>query len=458
MQVSKPHAQSTLTQWLDWLVQMHPQEIDMGVARVKQVALALGVVRPAPVVISVAGTNGKGSSVAFLSSILRQAGYQVGAYSSPHLLQFNERIQINGQNVSDADLVMAFAKIEQARQATKLTYFEFATLAALVLFAKNQVQVAVLEVGLGGRLDAVNLVDADAALITAIDIDHIEWLGNDRAQIAREKAGITRTGRLAVCSDPQPPESLAEYCQQHQVPLLQLGQDFEYRQAANTWSLSWGEASAVMPKLPIPALKGEFQLQNAAGVVALLQAMQDQGLLQVPLSAIESGLQQVLHPGRLQSLRFVYQGHHYHWLLDVAHNPQSAQVLSDYLQGENASALRALFSVLSDKDATPMVQVLSPFIVDWHVAELKNPRARALPALQALLSPLVSANRTFYPEMMMAVQAVLEMEKQKTLPQQPTVLVWGSFFTVAEVYQALQRLSVQFAVSDTSAYPAPAQG
>ncbi|WP_319557408.1 bifunctional tetrahydrofolate synthase/dihydrofolate synthase [Thiomicrorhabdus sp.] len=425
--MTSPSRQSSLNEWVDWLLHLHAQEIDLGLDRVAKVAADMELLRPAKKVISVAGTNGKGSSVAMLSAILKAAGYRVGSYTSPHIRRFNERIRINGEMVEDQVIVDVFDAIEQARKQTKLTYFEFSTLAALKVFKDQQVDVAVLEVGLGGRLDAVNIVDADAALITAIDVDHIDWLGDDRSLIALEKAGIARTGHPAVCSDPCPPDTLVNYMRQHQIPFAQIGDDFNYRQKGENWSFLFAEDSVL--ELPLPALKGGFQLQNAAGVLAVLRQLN----LPIDKQAIINGLLSVEHEGRLQVVGVEGQN----WLFDVAHNPQSAQVLAEYLQHESAgveggSKRVAIFSVLNDKDSLPMVCALAPYIDRWAIAELHGPRALPLQKLQSLLQQSgVSEDKQFAFDSM--DDAVFWAKQQAPDP----VLVWGSFFTVSQVKEAL---------------------
>lgn len=415
----------------------------MGLERVSKVAAKLKVSRPAPFVISVAGTNGKGSSVAMLSSILHAADYKIGTYTSPHILRYNERIQINGQKVSDQVIVDAFYDIERSRGEVKLTYFEFSTLAALLIFKQQAVDVAVLEVGLGGRLDAVNLVDADAALICAIDVDHIEWLGSDRSVIATEKAGITRPEKPAVCSDPNPPKSLPEYAKRHNVPMSFLGQDFYYEKSKQAcqalqvnedgWCISWDGSCSDLnwpdingKALPFPALKGQFQLQNAAGVLALLGSVQSR--LPVTYESVCQGLSSAVHPGRLQPLDINQQA----WLVDVAHNPQSAEVLAEYLAENAVQPYQAVFSVLNDKDSLPMVTLLKPFVTKWFIADLAIPRATQLDQLNDLLIRAgVNQDDIFTLESMDA--CVAQVTKKPETP----VLVWGSFFTVSQTLTAL---------------------
>jgi dihydrofolate synthase/folylpolyglutamate synthase len=431
-----PNRQSTLTGWIDWLLQLHAQEIELGLDRIRLVASAMQLTRPAPLVISVAGTNGKGSSVALLVAMLKAAGYQVGAYTSPHIQFFNERIQINGNPVRDDLIIEAFTAIEAERAHTKLTYFEFSTLAALYIFKRAELDVVVLEVGLGGRLDAVNIVDADAALITAIDIDHIDWLGSDRSVIATEKAGIMRTGKIAVCSEVNPPASLMAYANQHDVPLSQFKVDFDLQVNDQAWSFKWlasqntDNQSAVLTDLPLPALKGNFQLNNAAGVVALLSKLTS--VLPVERHAIKLGLQHVSHPGRLQSITLDSQA----WLIDVAHNPQSAQALADYL--EQQAAMQAplgylsIFSVLNDKDSLPMVQKMLPFVITWVIIDLEIPRATSVKALRRLLNAAGVEDRHIITKNSM--QEAVTYARSCAVED---VLVWGSFFTVSQLLAEL---------------------
>ncbi len=435
--MTTPNSQSSLQHWIDWLLQLHPKEIELGLDRIRQVATSMHLFSPAPFVISVAGTNGKGSSVAMLVAILKAAGYRVGAYTSPHIQCFNERIQIDGVPVNDTKIIQAFDQIETARGGVKLTYFEFATLAALSIFKHASLDVVVLEVGLGGRLDAVNIVDADAALITAIGIDHVEWLGDDRSVIATEKAGITRSGTLAVCSDDAPPESLLAYAKQHAVPLMQLNTDFTLDCSQESWSIigvseAFINASHMdLQNFPPPCLKGAFQWQNAAGVVALLSL---QERLKVGKEAICTGLQQAKHPGRLDC--FQVQGQP--WLVDVAHNPQSAQALAHYLEqisSDNSGVgYTAIFSVLNDKDALPMIKMIAPFVQNWLIVDLSIPRASSLEALTVLLRRAGVSECCISPQETM-VKAVVSAQKASNFP----VLVWGSFFTVSQVYGCLDR-------------------
>jgi len=421
-----PSQKASLSVWIDWLLHLHSDEIDLGVKRVKQVACEMGLQSPSTLVISVAGTNGKGSSVAMLRAIYLAAGYRVGCFTSPHILTFNERFSINDRLATDDEIVRAFCEIEQARGETKLTFFEFSTLAALSIFAQYELDVILLEVGLGGRLDAVNLVDSDASLITAIDVDHVEWLGDDREQIAKEKFGITRPSCLAVCSEPNLPETAIEMAQANQVNLVRLGQEYRYDLLSDHWVLKSGEG---VQKLPLPSLKGDFQIQNASGVVTLVQALSNQ--LFVKKEAIEAGLLSSHHSGRLQTL----QVGEANWLLDVAHNPQSALALASYLDDLNFHG-KAIFSALSDKDMLPMIKCVAPFVSDWYLADLHVNRSQSLSELKRLLGEAGISSRNIH-----AFDDVFEGVRQVLSgASTDAVLVFGSFFTVS---QAISELTAQ---------------
>lgn len=448
--LSLPDEKASLSAWIDWLLQLHPTEIDLGVERVKSVAFTLGIQQPKAKVITVAGTNGKGSSVALLAAIYQAAGYQVGCYTSPHIELFNERIKINGQMVADTDLVRAFSVIEQARGQTKLTFFEYATLAGLWLFAQQPLDIVILEVGLGGRLDAVNLVDADAVLVSAIDVDHVDWLGSDRNQIAIEKLGVARANRVCVTSEPDLPQVAIDWAKQNGVEIKQQGKDFTWQlqspladkapAALDVQStqnaIQNNQAWLFLPSnlnnndsllLPLPALKGAFQLQNAAGVLALV--VQLQALLPVDANAIRKGLQTVTHFGRLQS--YVLNGQT--WCIDVAHNPQSAKALADYLAATGFKG-QSVFSVLADKEALPMVNALRPYITHWWIADLHVPRAMSVLAIQdCLLQSGVAA------ENITICQSISEAVAGAAGRSGPC-LGWGSFISVAQILASLKSL------------------
>ena len=409
----------TLDQWLAWQETLHPSAIDLGLERPGQVLKAMGLDKPSHKVITVAGTNGKGSSVAMLESILRAAGYRVGSYTSPHLWRYNERIRINGEPVEDSLICDAFARIDAARGDTSLTYFEFGTLAAFLIFAEAELDVAVLEVGLGGRLDAVNLLDADVALITAIDIDHAAWLGDTREVIALEKAGITRPGHPVVCSDPEPPQGLLDYVYGQGSPLFRLERNYHYRsQDDEGWLYSDGEG--ILPGLPPPALVGEVQLQNAAGVIRALRC-----LPQLPLSpqAIRQGLLAVSLPGRMQVLLGKPQ-----LILDVAHNPQAARTLANNLAAMPcAGRTLAVVAMLADKDMAGVIAAIAPQVDHWYPAGLTVWRGAGVDRLVSELHAQGIGAVTAATD----VAQALETARGQARPED-RIIVFGSFHTVAE--------------------------
>lgn len=421
--MNSPTIRSSLTDWLDWLLKLHTQEIDLGLERVREVAKKLDVLTPAPYVITVAGTNGKGSSVVMLVAILRAAGYQVGSYTSPHILRFNERIQLNAQPVLDSLIVGAFDAIESARQGVKLTYFEFATLAALTIFKQSKLDVVVLEVGLGGRLDAVNIVDAQACLLTAIDVDHVEWLGSDREKIGFEKAGVMRPNGLAVCSDPNPPKTLLEYAQALGVDLRLLGRDYDYLANPEDWVFKTAQQSIHLPQ---PNLAGQFQLQNAAGVLALLRT---QTSLKIDQTDCEQGLRAAQHPGRLQTIQVDHQA----WLFDVAHNPQSVDALAEHLKLQaDGDDYLVIFSALSDKDIQAMVSQIKPFASQWLLVDLQVDRSAPLARLQEVLrlAGVVSSRQQAFSSMAEAVNCARQSTEKR-------ILIYGSFVTVSQAMTEL---------------------
>ena len=414
---------SSLEQWLEWQESLHPSAIDLGLERPGRVLKALGLESPTHTVITVAGTNGKGSSVAMLESILLAAGYRVGCYTSPHLLHYNERIRLNGEPVADSSICEAFERIDRARGETSLTYFEFGTLAAFDLFARAGLDVALLEVGLGGRLDAVNLLDADVALVTAIDIDHAAWLGEDREAIGREKAGIFRRGRPAVCSDPQPPASLLAHAAELGCELSLPGRDFAYRQEeGDSWSWSGPRRYSA---LPLPALRGRFQLQNAAGVLMVLSLLAER--LPVSPQHLRQGLLAVALPGRFQRLPGEPA-----LIVDVAHNPQSAAALAENLrQMPVAGETRAVVAMLADKDLARVVRELVPVVDHWYVAGLEVWRG----CDAASLAAVVAAESAAAPAVHEQLPQALAQAQQEAGPGD-RIVVFGSFHTVAAALAA----------------------
>jgi dihydrofolate synthase / folylpolyglutamate synthase len=370
----------TLAGWLAYLETLHPKSIAMGLERVADVAARMSV-RVASPVVTVAGTNGKGSTCALLESIYRQAGYRTGLYTSPHLTRFNERVRIGGVDMDDAALVSAFDIVEMARTAastpTPLTYFEFTTLAALHLFASERLDVLVLEVGLGGRLDAVNLIDADVAVVTTIDVDHVDYLGPTREHIGAEKSGIFRSGRQAICGDFDPPQTLVAYAQAIGAPLWRIGIDFAYAEQGTQWRYEGPGGNRY--GLPYPALRGRYQLGNAATALAATDALRAR--LPVAASAIRDGLVRVDLAGRFQVLpgRPTI-------VLDVAHNPHAARALAGTLStmGYHPRTF-AVFGMLADKDIEAVARALAPRIDAWYVAPLPGPRGASVARVEAAL-------------------------------------------------------------------------
>lgn len=409
----------TLQAWLDWQESLHPSAIDLGLERPGKVLQRLGLDSPRHTVITVAGTNGKGSSVAMLESILRAAGYRVGCYTSPHLLRYNERIRINGDEVDDARLCEAFERIDHARGDISLTYFEFGTLAAFDIFAHAALDVAVLEVGMGGRLDAVNLLNADVSLVTAIDVDHASWLGEDREAIGYEKAGILRRGSPAVCSDPYPPQSLLRYAAELNIELDRLGDSYRYEAMNGEWQ--WQGAATRRDALPLPALRGRFQLQNAAGVLMVLERLSDK--LPVAIQHLRQGLLTVTLPGRFQ----VFPGE-VTAILDVAHNPQSAAALAANLKTLKVTGkTHAVVAMLADKDLGSVIRQMADVVDRWYPAGLDVFRGAGGTTLTAAMAGQGIATNEPYPNVADALAAA----QQAACPGD-RIVVFGSFYTVAE--------------------------
>ena len=417
---------TNLEGWLYWQETLHSKEIELGLDRVSQVLTRLDLTDPDSTVITIAGTNGKGSSVAMLQSILLAAGYRVGAYTSPHLLRYNERIHINGIPVDDDTLCEAFERVDQARGDILLTYFEFGTLAAFDIFQRADVQIMLLEVGLGGRLDAVNVLDADVALITAIDIDHENWLGADRETIAREKAGILRPGQVAVCSDSNPPATLVDVAEKLATPLLIPGEDFEVtivnaKTVDKQWS--WRGVSDQVLYLPLPALVGDFQVANAAGVLAVVEQLHEHRLIPKAVDEFEiaEALKSVSLPGRFQII-----GDRPTQILDVAHNPHSASALANNLGHQPCQGkTRAVLAMLADKDIPLVLSRLSGLFDEWYLASLDVPRAATAQQLKAELD---GQDSHIFDDVISAHQAALS-----DADPEDRIVVFGSFYTVAEV-------------------------
>ena len=381
----------TLEDWLLWQESLHLSEIDLGLDRIGKVAKKLDLLSPSFPIITVAGTNGKGSTVAFLDSILRAEGYKTGAYTSPHLINYNERILLNGEQANDATIIQAFEAIDEARRTIKddtgelvdisLTYFEFSTLAAMYIYQQQNVDVAVIEVGLGGRLDAANLWDASLAIITSIGVDHIDWLGDDRDIIAIEKSGIMRKDTPAICGDTNPPNTIATEAKRIGAQLQQINSEFSFiptnalSKGKTNKSWQWKNQEVTLD-LQLPIMPGEFQLNNAASAIAGLFSIKS--LLPVSLNAINTGLKNAQVIGRLQVIQTQPE-----WLIDVAHNPHAAKQLAKYIQENPVNGKTyALFSMLRDKDINEVLNLMDSVIDEWHIVATKGSRGLSLEELK----------------------------------------------------------------------------
>lgn len=375
--------------------------------------------------IAVSGTNGKGSTTAMCETILRSAGYRVGAYTSPHLIAYNERIRIHGRNATDAALCSAFARIEAARGSVPLTYFEFGTIAAFDLFRAAPVDIAVLEVGMGGRLDAVNAIDGDVAIVTAVDIDHTSWLGHTREAIGREKAGIFRPGRPAICVDPDPPKVIAAEAQRIGATLLQINRDFFVERTATSWNWRFGDR--MRGGLPYPALRGDYQLLNAASVLMALEMLA--GRFPVTQANVREGLLSAVIPGRFQ----VLPGRPIR-VLDVAHNAQAARSLAATLrQQQIAGRTFAVFGMLKDKDIVSVAGAMAGVVDRWHPATLNVARgATAAQLIESLAAAGVHASMTGYDDVHQAYAAACHEATEAD-----RIVVFGSFHTVGDILHAL---------------------
>ncbi|MFA7553270.1 MAG: bifunctional tetrahydrofolate synthase/dihydrofolate synthase [Spongiibacteraceae bacterium] len=412
----------TLQDWLQWLETCHPSEIDLGLARVGHVAELMALSLGDTKVVTVAGTNGKGSCVASLNALLLSAGYQVGCFTSPHFLRYNERILLNGQQVTDQLLIESFQRIDQARGDISLTYFEFGTLAALDIFQRQQLDVVILEVGLGGRLDAVNIIDADIAIVTSIDIDHQQWLGTDREVIGREKAGIFRAGKVAISAGNTPPASLRASAQACAAIFYQAGEHFRASSNPAVQNWSWKGLSVTgtafeLYDLPAVSLPPE-------SVVAAIQALH---LLDLSMHRVDySCLARINLPGRFQQV-FIEKRQ---VILDVAHNPAAADYLAQRLQQE-ASAGRtfALMGVMADKDVEGIISALRECVSVWFIADLQHcPRALAAPVLADKVEKLTKADVRSFTSIAEAARVALQQ-----MTDEDRLIVFGSFITVAEM-------------------------
>lgn len=421
MTVQAPANGASLAEWLAYLEAAHPVGIDMGLTRVARVRDAMGLTPAFPLVI-VGGTNGKGSVCAMLSTMLNRAGFKVGTYTSPHILRYNERVAIDMQPLPDADIVAGFAAVEAARGDTSLTYFEYGTLAAMHAFMQQNVDVAVLEVGLGGRLDAINVFEPTVSVVVSVDLDHQAYLGDTRELVGFEKAGIYRSGKVAICADPNPPQSLLDHAANIGADLKLLGRDFGISRMENQWSFHMGEVHK--HALPIPALRGEYQMVNAATALAALEALKP--LLPVSIGAIKRGLLEVDWPGRFQ----VLPGRPL-TVLDVGHNPHAARALADSLKRMAFAHKRiAVFSMLSDKDLPAVVGLLQDEFDEWLVAGLDMPRGRSAEDIAGELESMGIKGVSRFNSVAEAWDAALSRASEND-----RIVVFGSFHTVAEVMQ-----------------------
>jgi dihydrofolate synthase / folylpolyglutamate synthase len=421
--------ESSLNAWLERIERLHAKPIDLGLERVREVADRMGLRLAMPAVV-VAGTNGKGSTCAMLDAILRAAGYRVGLYTSPHLLSFNERCRVDGVNAADSELVEQFEAVEAARGTTSLTYFEFTTLAILRLFSRAALDAVVLEVGLGGRLDAVNIIDADVSIVTSVDMDHMDYLGTTREAIGFEKAHVYRAGRPAICSDPAPPHSLLAWAEQLGADLWLFGRDFNYQGDRQQWAYAGRRVRRA--GLPYPALRGANQLLNAAGALAALEALADR--LPVSQQAVRQGLLTVELPARFQVLpgRPLV-------VLDVAHNPHAAAVLASNLDSMGYHPFtHAVFGMLRDKDIAGVIDKVGDRIDHWHVAPTPGARGCDAASVAALLAERGAGTGpdrsiTQYSDLGAAFEGA-----RVRAGADDRILAFGSFLTVAEVLRAIR--------------------
>lgn len=425
-----------LASWLSYIESLHPKSIAMGLERVKQVIARLKLY-PKFTIVTVAGTNGKGSTCAMLEQIYRQAGYRVGCYTSPHLLRYNERVRVNGAEVADEDLCAAFGAIEQARNddghtPIQLTYFEVATLAAVWHFMQTNIDVAILEIGLGGRLDAVNAFEPDAAIVTSIDLDHMEFLGDTREKIGFEKAGVFRASKAAICGDNNPPHSLVQHAQQIHADLKCIHQSFGYQREDEGWQyLVDGQ---VRYTLPLPALKGTYQLNNASCAITAVESLQAK--LPVTPDAIVKALQQVTLAGRFQTVA-LHADLSSKVILDVAHNPHAARALAENLKAcrQDKGQTIAVFAMLADKDIKAVIDALKDEINSWYVAGTEHVRGAPVDELATLLTAILpdAQPKVFENVAQAYAQACIDMTENDK------IIVFGSFFTVSNVMQVIEQ-------------------
>jgi len=412
-----------LDEWFDWLFHFKGNDIYLGLERCVEVARRLDLLTPSYPVVTIGGTNGKGSSVALLESILLAGQYHVACYTSPYLVCYNERIRIDGQDVSDEELHQAFEIVYQFSEDVPLTYFEFGTVAALQVFRQHNIDIAILEVGMGGRLDAVNMIDPNIALVTSVGIDHTKFLGNDRESIGFEKAGIFRAQRPAVCADPNPPQRLIAQAEKLGCSLYLLNRDFHYEKNSD-FSWTWQCAEHSYENLPMPRLFGDFQLQNASGVLMVAHLLRAQ--FSFSPSTLSEGLRTVKLRGRFQIMEGEIPR-----IFDVAHNPHGAEILKNTLkQYPCQGKTHAVVSVLKDKDILGIFRIMRKCIAEWHIAALDAPRSASVQDLMDILQAVAVAETHIhvYDSIGNAYKTALSLAKKGD-----RVLVFGSFYTVGEI-------------------------
>jgi dihydrofolate synthase/folylpolyglutamate synthase len=412
--------------WLDWQETLHCNEIELGLDRIAQVWRRLGLGKPAKTVITVAGTNGKGSCIALLESIMAGRGLHVAAYTSPHLLYYNERLRMGGVAVADPVWCQAFERVEQARGEVSLTYYEFGTLAALQIMAASSLDLALLEVGLGGRLDAVNIIDADCALLSQIGIDHVDWLGSNRELIGHEKAGIFRPGAIAVCGDTNTPESVRKTASRLGCRYYERGIDFDLEKSAGGWN--WHGPDGALLDLALPGLRGDWQLANAGSCLLALTAL---GLIDYSDHVrVAAGLAAARLPGRLQILDEGPQ-----ILVDVAHNADSMLALCRWLKAHPViGRTRVVFAALADKNIAEMAVALGAVTDDWYLAGLALGRGLSATELQQRIDHCSGATAA---RLCRDVDAALQLARNDSAAQD-RIVVCGSFHTVAAAISALR--------------------
>ena len=413
-----------LSDWLGYIESIHPSTVDLTLERIKLVVERLNL-NISFSIITVGGTNGKGSTCAILESIYKEAGYKVGCYTSPHFLHFNERIKIHTTPVSDELICEAFTKIESVRKDVSLTYFEYGTIAAMIIFADADLDIAILEVGLGGRLDAVNVFDSDCAIVTTVDLDHMDYLGHTREAIGFEKAGIYRAHKNAICGDFAPPQSLIKHCESIHAELKIIGKDFAYE--AHHDSFDFLIDSSFVMNVPLPKLQGDFQLANAANALMAVKIIEDQ--LPLTETAIQQGIAKALLPGRFEEVKLNPS-----LILDVAHNPQAAKSLSHNLRAHAISGKTiAIFSILRDKDILGVIQALSLDIDSWYVAEIQNERAADI---ETISKAIQKVNPSAHIVPIKNIQEAYQFGS-KEVTRNDRIIVFGSFFTVADIMKLI---------------------